>query len=67
MTYYYFKVNKIIIIIIYNYYTMALRNILNTYVPLRAVIENKDNGKAKIGCVAFSPKLKYQCVLCVWR
>lgn len=65
MTYYYFKVNKIIII--YNYYTMALRNILNTYVPLRAVIENKDNGKAKIGCVAFSPKLKYQCVLCVWR
>ena len=45
---------------------MALRNILNTYVPLRATIENKDNGKAKIGCVAFSPKLKYQCVLCVW-
>jgi len=45
---------------------MALRNILNTYVPLRAVIENKDNGKAKIGCVAFSPKLKYHCVLCVW-
>jgi hypothetical protein len=67
MTYYYFINLKIIIIIIYNYYTMALRNILNTYVPLRAVIENKDNGKAKIGCVAFSPKLKYQCVLCVWR
>jgi hypothetical protein len=45
---------------------MSLRNILNTYVPLRASIDNKDNGKAKIGCVAFSPKLKYQCVLCVW-
>lgn len=45
---------------------MALRNILNEYVPLRAEIENRDNGKAKIGCVAFSPKLNHQCVLCVW-
>ena len=45
---------------------MALRNILNNYVPLRAQIENKDNGKAKIGCVAFSPKLNHQYVLCVW-
>jgi hypothetical protein len=45
---------------------MVLRNILNNYVPLRASIENKDNGKAKIGCVAFSPKLNHQYVLCVW-
>ena len=45
---------------------MALRNILNTYVPLRASIENKDNGKAKIGCVAFSTKLRHQYVLRVW-
>ena len=35
-------------------------------VKLVAQIENKDNGKAKIGCVAFSPKLNHQCVLCVW-
>ena len=45
---------------------MVLRNILDNYVELRATIENKDNGKAKIGCVAFSPKLNHQCVLCVW-
>ena len=45
---------------------MVLQTILNTYIPLRAQIENKDNGKAKIGCVAFSPKLNHQCVLCVW-
>lgn len=45
---------------------MALNNILNNYVPLRANIENKDNGKAKIGCVAFSPRLNHQYVLCVW-
>ena len=45
---------------------MSLQNILNTYVPLRASIQNKDNGKAKIGCVAFSTKLRHQCVLCVW-
>ena len=45
---------------------MALRNILNNYVPLRAEIENKDTGKAKIGCVAFSQKLNHQYVLCVW-
>ncbi len=45
---------------------MVLRDIINEYVSLRAEIENKDNGKVKIGCVAFSPKLKHQCVLCVW-
>ena len=45
---------------------MALRDILNNYVSLRASIENKDNGKVKIGCVAFSPKLNHQYVLCVW-
>jgi hypothetical protein len=46
---------------------MATVQILNNYVPLRAKIPNNDNGKAKIGCVAFSPKLKHQCVLRVWR
>lgn len=45
---------------------MTFQNILNMYVPMRAQIENKDNGKAKIGCVAFSAKLKHQYVLCVW-
>ena len=45
---------------------MVLRDIINEYVGLRADIENKDNGKAKIGCVAFSPRVKHQCVLCVW-
>jgi hypothetical protein len=42
---------------------MALQNILNTYVPLRASIANNDNGKMKIGCVAFNPKQKRQGVL----
>ena len=46
---------------------MILNNILNIYLQMRAEIDNKDNGKAKIGCVAFSPKLNHQCVLCVWR
>ena len=45
---------------------MVLQNILNNYVPLRAKIENHSNGKVKIGCVAFSPKLNHQCVLRVW-
>ena len=45
---------------------MVLCDIINEYVSLRADIENKDNGKAKIGCVAFSPRVKHQCVLCVW-
>lgn len=45
---------------------MVLDEILNTYVPLRASIENNDNGKVKLGCVAFNPKLNHQCVLCVW-
>ena len=45
---------------------MTLHKILNEYVPLRAQIQNRDNGKAKIGCVAFTPKLNHQCVLCVW-
>ena len=45
---------------------MVLHNIMNEYVSLRSEIENKDNGKAKIGCVAFSSKLRHQCVLRVW-
>ena len=42
---------------------MAINDILNTYIPLRASITNNDNGKVKLGCVAFSPKLNHQCVL----
>lgn len=45
---------------------MALQYILNTYVPLRAAIENNDNGKVKLGCVAFNPRQKHSCVLRVW-
>ena len=40
-----------------------ITTILNEQVILRAKIENKNNGKAKIGCVAFSPNIKHQCVL----
>tara|TARA_B110000444_G_scaffold42817_4_gene38726 strand:+ start:19494 stop:19634 length:141 start_codon:yes stop_codon:yes gene_type:complete len=45
---------------------MALQNILKTYVPLRAGIQNNDNGKVKLGCIAFNPKKNHQCVLRVW-
>ena len=45
---------------------MPLKNIINEYVDLRSKINNSHNGYAKIGCVAFSPKLNHQCVLCVW-
>lgn len=45
---------------------MVLLDIMNEYVSLRSEISNNSNGRAKIGCVAFSPKLKHQCVLCVW-
>ncbi len=45
---------------------MTLNNIINEYVSLRSEIANDHNGRAKIGCVAFSPKLNHQCVLCVW-
>ena len=38
---------------------MVLRDIINEYVSLRADIENKDNGKAKIGCVDLPAKRKY--------
>lgn len=51
--------------IIYNT-IMVLNNIMNEYLALRASIPNDNNGKAKIGCVAFSPKLNHQCVLCFW-
>ena len=46
--------------------TTTMTTILNEYVPLRATIQNTNNGKAKIGCVAFSAKLKHQYVLHVW-
>ena len=40
--------------------------IVDEYACLRCDIENNHNGKMKLGCVAFSPKLKHQYVLCVW-
>ena len=45
---------------------MVITKILDNYVPLRAEIKNDAHGKMKIGCVAFSPKLNHQCVLCLW-
>ena len=46
--------------------TMGYLDILSSYVSLRASIDNSDNGKMKLGCVAYNPKLNHQCVLCVW-
>lgn len=43
-----------------------LRNIIDEYVELRSNIPNNHSGHSKLGCVAFSPKLKHQRVLCVW-
>ena len=44
------------------------KNIINfdKYVNLRAKIINSHNGRSKLGCIAFSPKLKHQRVLQVW-
>ena len=44
----------------------SLRQMVNEYACLRCDIENDNNGKMKLGCVAFSPHLKHQYVLCVW-
>jgi hypothetical protein len=44
----------------------ALNNIIDNYVVLRSKIKNNHNGHSKLGCVAFSPKLNHQRVLCVW-
>ena len=52
--------------IIKNIIIMSLQNIMNEYVPLRASIENNDNGKMKLGCVAFNPRQKHSCVLWLW-
>ena len=42
---------------------MKLRNIIDIYVDLRSQIVNSHNGRSKLGCVAFSPKLNHQRVL----
>lgn len=42
------------------------KDIINEFILKRSKIENAHNGYAKIGCVAFSPVLKHQCVLRVW-
>lgn len=43
-----------------------LLNIINEYVEVRSKLANNHNGHSKLGCVAFSPKLKHQRVLCFW-
>ncbi len=46
---------------------MFLKNdVINEYILKRSEIKNAHNGHAKIGCVAFSPNLRHQCVLRVW-
>jgi len=40
-----------------------LLNIIEDYIELRSKIPNNHNGYSKLGCVAFSPKLKHQRVL----
>lgn len=45
---------------------IKLLNIIREYVDIRSKINNNHNGKSKLGCVAFSPKLKHQKVLRVW-
>ncbi len=42
------------------------KDTIDEYVLKRSAIENAHNGHAKIGCVAFSPNLRHQCILCVW-
>lgn len=42
------------------------KDMIDKYILKRSEIENAHNGYAKIGCVAFSPSLRHQCVLCVW-
>jgi hypothetical protein len=44
----------------------TLFNIISEYIELRSKIKNNHNGYSKLGCVAFSPKLKHQRVLRVW-
>ena len=41
----------------------SLCHIIDEYVMLRSKIQNNHNGYSKLGCVAFSPKLKHQGVL----
>jgi len=48
------------------YHQKKLYNIINEYVILRSHIKNNHNGHSKLGCVAFSSKIKHLCVLCVW-
>tara|TARA_B100000795_G_C22789442_1_gene436173 strand:+ start:83 stop:235 length:153 start_codon:yes stop_codon:yes gene_type:complete len=46
--------------------TNTLLNIIQPYIEMRSQIENNHNGHSKLGCVAFSPKLKHQGVLLFW-
>lgn len=46
--------------------SLSLQNIITEYIQLRSKINNSHNGKVKLGCVAFSPKLNHQRVLLLW-
>jgi len=43
-----------------------LLNIIDEYVSLRSSIQNNHNGRSKLGCLAFSTKLKHPRILCLW-
>ena len=43
-----------------------LNNIISEYVDLRSKIQNNHNGHSKLGCLAFSNKLKHPRILCLW-
>lgn len=43
-----------------------LLNIIDDYVSLRSSIQNNHNGRSKLGCLAFSTKLKHPRILCFW-
>ena len=45
---------------------VTLHNIIEEYVDLRSKIKNNHNGYSKLGCVAFSTKLKHPRILFVW-
>ena len=45
---------------------ISLLNIIDKYVDMRSKIPNNHNGHSKLGCLAFSNKLKKPRVLCLW-
>jgi hypothetical protein len=45
---------------------VCLLNIIDEFVTLRSTIQNNHNGHSKLGCLAFSTKLKQPRILCFW-